>query len=162
MGALDGWSEFNVAMVGATAALTGLVIVAASVNIGEIVKTATIPARLAAAIAGLVLALSASALALIPGLTVAAYAIVLGVLAVGTGAFGVHAAVVIVRDRSPEARARFLKSALGFLPVAYYAAAAVVVVPAPAAGLLLAAAACILSVATAVVISWVALVEVLR
>ena len=32
------WAEFNVAMVGATAALAGLVIVASSVNIGEIIK----------------------------------------------------------------------------------------------------------------------------
>ncbi len=41
----------------ATAALAGLVIVASSVNIAEIVKAATITARLGAAIASLVLAL---------------------------------------------------------------------------------------------------------
>ena len=45
---LELWSEFNVAMVGATAALAGLVIVAASVNIGEIIKTRSLTARLAA------------------------------------------------------------------------------------------------------------------
>ena len=36
---LELWSEFNVALVGATAALAGLVIVASSVNIAEIVKS---------------------------------------------------------------------------------------------------------------------------
>ena len=51
MDQLDAWSEFNVAMVGATAALAGLVIVASSVNIAEIIKSATLTARLAAAIA---------------------------------------------------------------------------------------------------------------
>jgi hypothetical protein len=35
---LEGWTDFNVAMVGATGALAGLVIVAASVNIGDSVK----------------------------------------------------------------------------------------------------------------------------
>src|SRR5687767_3657682 len=51
---IEAWSEFNVAMVGATAALAGLVIVAASVNIAEIIKEASLTARLAAGIAGLV------------------------------------------------------------------------------------------------------------
>ena len=64
--ALDGWSEFNVAMVGATAALAGLLIVAMSVNIGEIMKTATLPSRAAAAIATLVVAIVATALGLVP------------------------------------------------------------------------------------------------
>ena len=41
---IEQWSEFNVAMAGATAALAGLVIVAASVNIGEIVKSRTLTA----------------------------------------------------------------------------------------------------------------------
>lgn len=35
---LEAWHDFNVAMAGATAALAGLVIVAASVNIDKIVK----------------------------------------------------------------------------------------------------------------------------
>ena len=54
------WSEFNVAMVGATAALAGLVIVASSVNIGEIIKARSLTARLGAGIAALVLAIVAS------------------------------------------------------------------------------------------------------
>ncbi|OZB80804.1 MAG: hypothetical protein B7X41_17465, partial [Microbacterium sp. 14-71-5] len=64
--ALEAWSEFHVAMLGATAALAGLVIVAASVNIGKIVAAKALTARLAAALAGLVLAILASGLALIP------------------------------------------------------------------------------------------------
>ena len=63
---IEQWSEFNVAMAGATAALAGLVIVAASVNIGEIVKSRTLTARLLAGIAALVLALTVSALGLVP------------------------------------------------------------------------------------------------
>ncbi|MGJ0389697.1 hypothetical protein [Microbacterium sp. CGR1] len=63
---IEDWSEFNVAMAGATAALAGLVIVAASVNIGEIVKSRTLTARLLAGIAALLLAVSA--LGLVPGI----------------------------------------------------------------------------------------------
>ena len=44
---LEGWTDFNVAMVGATAALAGLLIVAMSVNIAEIMKSPTLLARAA-------------------------------------------------------------------------------------------------------------------
>jgi len=54
--ALEAWTDFNVAMVGATAALAGLLIVAMSVNIGEIMKSVTLPPRAAASIAALVMA----------------------------------------------------------------------------------------------------------
>ena len=67
MDAVESWREFNVAIVGATAALAGLVIVAASVNIGDIVKSRTLTARLGSAIVMLVVALIASAVALMPG-----------------------------------------------------------------------------------------------
>lgn len=60
------WSDFNVAMVGASAALAGLVIVAASVNIRKIVEATTLTSRLAAAISALVLALVVSAVGLMP------------------------------------------------------------------------------------------------
>ena len=76
-GALAEWSEFNVAMAGASAALAGLVIVAASVNIDKIIRARTLTARLGAAIASLVLALTASAVALMPGIDLTWYGIIL-------------------------------------------------------------------------------------
>jgi hypothetical protein len=45
MDALDTWHEFNVAMLGATAALAGLVIVAASVNITVIIAAPALTSR---------------------------------------------------------------------------------------------------------------------
>ena len=63
---LEGWTEFNLAIAGAGAALAGLIIVAMSVNIREILQTATIPARAAASIGALMLGVTASCLALIP------------------------------------------------------------------------------------------------
>ncbi|KQZ83158.1 hypothetical protein ASD56_12590 [Microbacterium sp. Root166] len=162
MDQLDAWSEFNVAMVGATAALAGLVIVASSVNIVEIIKSSTLTARLAAAIAALVLAIVVAGLGLMPGIGTLWYGIAIAAATMVAGAFQVHATITIVRDPVPEHTGRFLKSALGFAPVlAYTAAAALLVLGAPG-GLVIAAVAALLAIVSAIVVSWVALVEVLR
>lgn len=160
--ALAGWSEFNVAMAGASAALAGLVIVAASVNIDKIIRAGTLTARLGAAIASLVLALVASAVGLIPQLDLTWYGIVVIVSALAAGAFQFHATRVIVSDPAPQQRARFAKSVLGWLPVAAYVAAGVLLVLGGPSGLVLTAAGCLLAVIAAIVVSWVVLVEVLR
>lgn len=160
--ALASWSEFNVAMAGATAALAGLVIVAASVNIDKIIRAGTLTARLGAAIASLVLALVASAVGLIPELDPTWHGIVVLLGALAAGVFQFHATRVIVADPTPEQRARFAKAVLGFLPVAVYVASGVMLVLGSASGLVLAAAGCLLAIVAAIVVSWVVLVEVLR
>ncbi|MEE2031978.1 hypothetical protein [Rhodococcus chondri] len=159
---LEPWKDFNVAMVGATAALAGLVIVAASVNISRIVTARTITARLAAAIATLVLALVASGVGLVPGISAPWYGTLVAVVAVVAGVFQAHATIRIAREHASAFRLKFFKAALGFVPIAAYFAAGVVTVAAPRAGLALAAGGCLAAIASAIVISWVALVEVLR
>ncbi|MGS0562423.1 hypothetical protein [Microbacterium aurugineum] len=156
------WSEFNVAMAGATAALAGLVIVAASVNIAEIVKSRTLTARLLAGIAALLLALAVSALGLVPEIDGAWFGALTIVAALLASAFQVHATLLIATDPNPEDRARTLKYAIGFLPIAAYLVAGILTWAGHPAGLYLAAAGCLLAIASAVVVSWVALVEVLR
>ncbi len=121
---LEQWTDFNVAMVGATAALAGLVIVASSVNIAEIIKSRALTARLAAGIATLVLAIVASGLGLVPTMTPAWFGILLLVATIGAGVFQVQATRAIYADRDPAARARFAKSVFGFLPIGAYLAAA--------------------------------------
>ncbi|MFG6504483.1 hypothetical protein [Microbacterium sp. P05] len=162
MEAVQGWSEFNVAMVGATAALAGLVIVASSVNIAVIVKAATVTSRLAAAIATLVLAIIVGGLQLVPDISATWFGAVVLAASAGAAAFAIHAARVILRDPDPADRLRLLKGTVGFLPVAAYAAAGIVVFSEPAAAFALAAAGCLLAIVSAIVTSWVALVEVLR
>jgi hypothetical protein len=159
---LELWTDFNVAMAGATAALAGLVIVAASVNISEIVKFRALTARLAAAIAALVLAIVASALALIPGITPIWLGILLIASAAAAGVFQVVASVEIFADDDPAAQAKFVKSAFGFLPIAAYIGAGIAMPLVHPAALYLAAAGGILAIVTAILASWVALVEVLR
>lgn len=156
------WSDFNVAMAGATAALAGLVIVASSVNIAEIVKSRALTARLLAGIAALVLALAVSAMALVPdvdsrwlgGLTIVATLL--------ASVFQVNATRLIARDPDPGDRARPMKYLIGFLPILAYLAAGVAIALGHPAGMHLAAAGAILAVVSALVVSWVALVEVLR
>lgn len=157
-----GWTDFNVAMAGATAALAGLVIVASSVNIDKIVGARTITSRLAAGIAALLLALVACGVSLIPGATLLVVGVVMLVAAGLTGVFALHATAVIVRDPSPAARARLGKSLLVWAPVLAYAVAGILGIAGLEASLVVAAVGAMVAIVAAVVISWVALVEVLR
>jgi len=159
---IEAWSEFNVAMVGATAALAGLVIVAASVNIGDIIKEASLTARLAAGISGLVLALIGSAIGLIPDVGHVPYGVAMIVLAVGAGVFQVQAARRIFENRHPANRLRGLKSAVGFVaPLAYVIGGALLVAGQPGA-LVWFAVGSIVAIVAALLVSWIVLVEVLR
>lgn len=162
MDQLEAWGDFNVAMAGATAALAGLVIVAASVNIAEIVRAYSITARLAAAIATLVLALTASGLGLVPNISGPWYGGILIAATLVATVFQVHAARVVIANRDHRNRIRFLKGTVGGLPLIAYFVAGILLVTEHPAGLPLAAAGCLAAIALAIVISWVALVEVLR
>lgn len=162
MEALESWTDFHVAMVGATAALAGLVIVASSVNIAEIVKSTTITSRLGAAIASLVLAIVVGGLSLIPGITAAWFGFGVLFATAGAGAFAIHAAVVVARDPDRRSRARFGKAVLAFLPIAFYAAAGVTAFTDPGTAIVLSAVGCLVAIVAAIIVSWVALVEVLR
>lgn len=159
---IEAWSEFNVAMVGATAALAGLVIVAASVNIGDIIKEASLTARLAAGISGLVLALIASAIGLIPAVGTLPYGVAMVLLALGAGVFQVQATRRIFENRHPANRFRAGKAAVGFLaPLAYLIGGALLAAGQPG-GLVWFAAGSITAIVAALLVSWIVLVEVLR
>ena len=163
VGALEGWSEFNVAMVGATAALAGLLIVAMSVNISTIMTSTTLPPRAAASIASLVLAIVACALALVPEQPVWMYGVELLVATVIAAVFQVHAIRVIGREAGPSVVERTLKGSVGVLPiVAFLIGAVLMIAGSAAAGLFAAAIGSVLAIVTAIVMAWVVLVEVLR
>jgi hypothetical protein len=162
---LEAWSDFNVAIVGAAAALAGLVIVAASVNIREIVGALTVTSRLASAIVALVVALSMAAIGLVPAITGTVYGALAVAGAVVAGAFQVHAASTILRGSAPsngDTRSPWVKAAIGFLPVVAYLVSGIALLAGHPSGLYLAAAAALLTIASALLVSWIALVEVLR
>ncbi|WP_127792745.1 hypothetical protein [Agromyces sp. LHK192] len=163
---LEAWSEFNVAMVGATAALAGLLIVAMSVNIATILQSPTLPARAAASIATLVLAIAVTGLALAPGLAAWVYGLIVLVAAAGTSVFELHAIRVIRHDSSAHGGTpgeRVAKSIAGVVPLVVYLVGAVALLAgATALGLWSLAVATILAIASAILYAWIVLVEVLR
>ncbi|WP_295013000.1 hypothetical protein [uncultured Microbacterium sp.] len=159
---LDGWNDFDVAMVGATSALAGLVIVAASVNIEVIIQARFLTARLASGIVGLALALTGSALGLVPHLAPAAYGAIMIVAGAIGGAVGGVATRAIYANPSPENRLRPVKAAIGFVaPLAYLVGGILLLAGQPSA-LGWFAAGAIGAIAASLLISWIALVEVLR
>jgi hypothetical protein len=159
---LQEWTNFNLAIVGATAALAGLVIVAASVNIADIVKSRTLTARLGTAVATLVGALVVAALGLIPGISPIWFGGIVLALAAILLVFQLLTIRLLVKDGNPDGRMRWAKSLLGLLPVVAYAASGLLGFANPPAALIVAAAGAILAIVAAIVVSWVALVEVLR
>ena len=169
--ALEGWTDFNVAMVGATAALAGLLIVAMSVNIEKIMMSTTLPPRAAASIATLVLALVAGAFGLVPAQPEIAYGVEVLVAALGAAVFQVHAVRVIAGEHRGQVHdrfaatfgGRFAKALVGMLPIAAFLVGAVLILAGSAeAGLVAIAIGSVLAVITAILIAWVVLVEVLR
>ncbi|MCX5199853.1 hypothetical protein OOK31_39310 [Streptomyces sp. NBC_00249] len=149
-------------MMGAAGALAGLVIVAASVNIAEVVKAPSLASRLAGGIAGLVLALSGAAVGLVPQVSPMSYGSAMAVLAVGAGLLQVQATRRIYENHHPDNQMKFGKSAVGFVaPFAYLVGAALLIAGSPQ-GVVWFAAGSSVAIITALVISWIALVEVLR
>jgi hypothetical protein len=162
VGDLEMWTDFNVAIVGASAALAGLVIVAASVNATEIVKYRSLTSRIAAAIATLTLAITVGGVELIPGVDRVVLGGVVIVATITASLFQIHAARVIGRDPQSQGAQRLYKSAVGFLPLAAYLVGGLLLVMAMDSGLVVVAVGAILAIIASLLLAWVALVEVLR
>lgn len=158
---LEGWSDFNVAMVGATAALAGLVIVAASVNVEAIIKSLSLTARLATVIANLMVALAGSAIALMPGVDGRGYGV--AVLLLGGCSLGFHVhAVRRIRAESSNGRLQQAQVLSGFVaPLGFLVGGALVLAGSPS-GVVWFGCASIVAIAYTLGISWIVLIEVLR
>ncbi|SDX34649.1 hypothetical protein SAMN04487912_110194 [Arthrobacter sp. cf158] len=162
--ALASWSEFNVAIAGAGAALGGLLIVALSVNIKQIAESRGLAARAGAAISALILGVVLACAALIPEQELWTFGVevLVGTLAGGIIAF--LAARAIVQDRTPGPPHRWdAQHILSFVfPLVVYAVGGVLLVVSLPVGLVVVALGTIVALIGAVVFSWVALVEILR
>src|SRR5258706_12091618 len=84
--AATAWTSFAVAQVGAAAALAGLLVVAASINIGSIIKLPAVVARMAGSLALLTGALIVGALLLVPGQPRVWLGVEIAVIGAGTAA----------------------------------------------------------------------------
>ena len=156
---LAAWSDFGVAMAGATAALAGLLIVAISVNLEIIVASKVLPARAGAAIGALVLACIAACLILIPETPLWLYGIE---VLVGAAMTMVLAGLAVARLHQDEHGSRAMKGLLSIAPPLVFAIGGILLVAGAPGGMRAVAAACVVSIVAAVVVAWITLIEVRR
>ncbi|GAA4853269.1 hypothetical protein GCM10023201_53420 [Actinomycetospora corticicola] len=159
----EGWSDFAVATVGASAALAGLVFVAVSLNLRVILADAHLPGRAAQTLVLLATPLFVGLPVLVPGQADAALAIELVVV-------GVLAGGALVRQALPGRRAPEQPVA-AWLLTAWVPALAVLVAPVlagtgvltgTAGGLYWMPVAVVLALLGGLVNAWALLVEILR
>jgi hypothetical protein len=156
------WSDFGMAVAGATAALAGLLFVAVSINLGRILEFAQLPALAAAALVHLGTALFAALFLLIPqpAAVLGAELAVLG-LVVGLVLLPTH-----LRWQPTEYEGRLQLVVSRIVPSVavplLLLLAGIGVAQQVLGGLYLLAAAVVVSVLTALGYAWVLLVEVQR
>lgn len=158
----DAWHDLAVATVGATAALTGLLFVAVSINLSRILAFPSLPRRAAATLVLLLALLSAGVFVLVPGQPRAALAAELA----GTGlVLALTGAAQVARvPRGPDAsRGRHVGAAvLVLLPAAALLVAAGSLALGAGGGLYWLAGALVGGIAAACANAWVLLVEIQR
>jgi len=154
------WSDLFVATVGATAALSGLIFVAVSINIDRILRTRGVADFAMVALLMLVGVMMVSILGLIPGQSAAAF----GWELLGGGA--IWAAITSLRmSRSVDwAGDRHLASRIVTPVIATFplVVGAISLIAGSGGGLYWIAAGIVASVFAAVINAWIVLVEILR
>ena len=161
---LEGWSEFFVAAAGAAAALAGLIIVAMSVSIDDLVKIPGMTSRAATAIAMLVLVTAVSLAGLIPSQGDQAFGIEVLVLSLIGMVFALQSLWVLVRHSTSSRRLveSLVKAVVSMLPFIAFVVGAVLVIGDTPGGVHLIAFGSITAFMAAVIAAWVMLVEIRR
>lgn len=165
---MEPWHDFFLAMASTAGVLTGLVFVAVSINLQEIVSEqgSGLPGRAAEALILLVGVLTASVLLLVPGLgggTVGAL-----VLVVGLGMWGCVVGIQLVRlwnwrtMRADLRQAFVLRVVLGQVATLPLVVAGVAVLTGRSGGLYWLVAGMVLSILVALFEAWVLLIEINR
>lgn len=159
--AVQAWTPFFGAIAGASAALSGLMIVAMSVNIRELLASPSLPERAGAAIGGLAAALVTSCLIMVPAQPgwLLGVEILVATLLLWAIWRGIPAAVRADPQPSRPAWVRYGVPALA--PILFTVSGVLLVLSLPA-GLAALAAACLVAIVAGLLFAWIALVEILR
>jgi hypothetical protein len=155
------WHDFFVGSMGASAALTGLLFVAISINLQQILKYPNLPGRAAGSLGVLVCALVAASCGLVPGQSHVA----LGAeVAVAGGVVTCQAVWVTLRNRTvgDTYSWRIERMVTLLLPGSLFLAGGLSLVAGGGGGLYWVFAATALAFVVSALNAWVLLVEVLR
>ena len=157
-----GWPEFAVATAGAAAALAGLVMVAVSVNIREILDLPGVPARAAAAVGSLVLVVVVSVLLLIPGQPGAMLGVELLLATLGAVWLHLVSLSTLVRQASRPRSARVLSFPLAAVQRVPLIVGGMLLLAGGGGALYWVAAGLVITVIGSMLDAWVLMVEILR
>ena len=171
MDTLGSWTDFNVALGAASAALAGLIMVAISVNIKQVIKFPGISSRAAAALSVLMLSLVGSLVALVPAQSPDSDGMMTLLGCLVAWVITVHAIrMMFLQDRSlptdvrraPRIARLMGNTFLYVAPLLCITAGGVLLLLGTTAGASWVAIGSIGALCGAVIFAWVALVEVLR
>jgi hypothetical protein len=159
----ESWSDFSVAVVGASAALTGLLFVAVSINIEQILATGALAGRALSTMVLFVVPLVTGVLLLVPGQPSEALAVELA----GTGLLAGGGLLRINRprnrgDREPPASWLLLRLGPSLAVTVSLVAAGVSLLAGVGGGLYWAVPATVLALVGGLATVWVLLVEIRR
>lgn len=162
--AVEGWTDFAVAAAGATAALVGLLIVAMSVNVEQLIASRAPIAGARATIASLVLAIAVCLLMLPPTQTALALGIVTVVLTLVAGAIQ-FSSIIAQWNMTGEGVTGAIRATIVGLAVAEHVpfiVGGVMLIAGIAAGLWGIVIGVVMVVIASIINAWVLLVEVRR
>lgn len=155
---VESWHDFFVALAGATAALTGLLFVAVSINLDRILSIDGLPERALESLVLLLATLIVSLLSLVPDQSSVALGIELLVIGLGLGAFIAKLRHGAVPMHAPKA----VRVALPIICTLPLLIGGALLASETADGLLWVVGAAVAAILTAVSNAWVLLVEILR
>jgi modulator of FtsH protease len=156
------WSDLFVAVAGASAALTGLLFVAVSINLERILKFPGLPERALETLLFLVTALLVSIVGLIPGQGHVALGLELLVLSLVTAAVILRLPTLRMGDDEVERSWVIARWSVRLAATVPFGVGAVSVLAECGGGLYWVVAGIVFAIVAAVTSAWVLLVEILR
>ncbi len=160
---MSGWENFFIAEVGASAALTGLIFVAVSINLTRILSLPQLPSRALLALVLLMTILIVSSLLLVPGQSLILLGSEVLVIALTSWAVALRLDVSMLQNTERKYRRPFLYSiAMSQVAAVPYIIAGITILISGSAGIYWLVPAVIFSFSKAIFDAWILLIEINR